>query len=226
MTAAVIIDYGAGNLRSVEKALQRAAAASGYAGAIALSDDPGRVLSADRLILPGVGAFGACARALDERSDLKAAMTRRAREDKRPFLGICVGMQLLADYGEEFGRHAGLGWIPGVVRAFPGSAPQIPHMGWNDVAPIARHELLGEADYFYFANSFHFDADDRAAIIARFRHGEPYAALVARDNVVGAQFHPEKSQEAGARFLARFLQWEPARADRPRVDPLLSELSP
>ena len=200
-----LIDYGAGNLRSVENALRAAGAAD-----VAVTAEPEVVAAADRIVLPGVGAFTACMSALTAIPGMVEAMDRRVRGQGRPFLGVCVGMQLMADAGEEFGRHAGLGWIPGVVARLEPSDPQarVPHMGWNDVTPETPHPLIkaGEA---YFLHSFAFraaDAADRAAITD---HGGQVTAAVARDNLVGVQFHPEKSQSYGLALLARFLEWRP-----------------
>ena len=200
-----LIDYGAGNLRSVENALRAAGATD-----VAVTAEPEVVAAADRIVLPGVGAFTACMSALTAIPGMVEAMDRRVRGQGRPFLGVCVGMQLMADAGEEFGRHPGLGWIPGVVARLEPSDPQarVPHMGWNDVTPETPHPLIepGEA---YFLHSFAFrpvDAADRAAVTD---HGGQVTAAVARDNLVGVQFHPEKSQSYGLALLARFLDWRP-----------------
>jgi imidazole glycerol-phosphate synthase subunit HisH len=197
-----LIDYGAGNLRSVHNALV-AAGASG----VAVTADPDVVAKADRIVLPGVGAFAACMNGLSAIPGLIEAMERRVRGEGAPFLGICVGMQLLADAGEEHGTHRGLGWISGTVRAFdPQPGLRIPHMGWNDVIPVGDHPVIaaGEA---YFLHSYHFaDASDVAATSD---HGGPFVAAVAKDNVVGVQYHPEKSQAYGLATLERFLQWRP-----------------
>ena len=200
-----LIDYGAGNLHSVYNALN-AAGATG----VEITADPERVAAADRIVLPGVGAFGACRNALVAIDGMIDAMDARVRGDGIPFLGICVGMQLLADNGIEFGDHPGLGWIGGTVRAIDGvpSDIKIPHMGWNDVTPAKNHELLlaGEA---YYLHGYHFDANDKADILATTRHGQSLVSAVGRDNIVGVQFHPEKSQAYGLSFLQRFLEWKP-----------------
>ncbi len=197
-----LIDYGAGNLRSVHNALAAAGAED-----VAVTADPDVVARAERIVLPGVGAFVACMDGLSAIPGLIEAMERRARVDGAPFLGICVGMQLLADAGEEHGRHKGLGWIGGIVRPFvPAPGLRVPHMGWNDVVPIVAHPVIaaGEA---YFLHSYHFAG--AADVAATSDHGGPFAAAVARDNIVGVQFHPEKSQAYGLATLERFLAWRP-----------------
>ncbi|KQT33464.1 imidazole glycerol phosphate synthase subunit HisH [Sphingomonas sp. Leaf412] len=197
-----LIDYGAGNLHSVENALRVAGCTD-----LAVTADPDAVARADRIVLPGVGAFGACASALRGVPGMVDALERRVRHDGTPFLGICVGMQLMADVGEELGAHAGLGWIAGRVRRIDpaGTGAKVPHMGWNDVTPVADHPLIvaGEA---YFLHSFAFEGDD---VIAATDHAGPVTAAIARDNMVGVQFHPEKSQRYGLALLERFLTWRP-----------------
>lgn len=203
MTTA-LIDYGAGNLRSVENALKAAGATD-----IAVTADPERVRAADRIVLPGVGAFAACMAGLSAIPGMTEAMDDAVRVRGRPFLGVCVGMQLMADAGEEHGSHAGLGWIPGRVRAIaPSPAVKVPHMGWNDVRPARPHGLLmpGEA---YFLHGYAFDAADHAHVLATTDHGGPVTAAIGRDTMIGVQFHPEKSQAYGLAFLARFLEWQP-----------------
>lgn len=197
-----LIDYGAGNLHSVENALRAAGCAD-----LTVTADPDVVARADRIVLPGVGAFGACAAALRGVGGMVAALERRVRGDGVPFLGICVGMQLLADAGEELGTHAGLGWIAGRVRRIDvaGTDAKVPHMGWNDVVPTRDHPLIvaGEA---YFLHSFAFEGAD---VVATTDHAGPVTAAVAHDNIVGVQFHPEKSQRYGLALLERFLTWRP-----------------
>ncbi|QDZ06632.1 imidazole glycerol phosphate synthase subunit HisH [Sphingomonas panacisoli] len=201
MTLAVI-DYGAGNLHSVANALKAAGAQD-----VAVTDDPDVVAKADRIVLPGVGAFGACAAALRKVDGMVDALEQRVRREGAPFLGICVGMQLMADAGEEMGEHPGLGWVSGRVRHLMPSDPaaKVPHMGWNDVRPTAPHPLIepGEA---YFLHSFAFEGDD---VVATTDHAGPVVAAIARDNLAGVQFHPEKSQRYGLDLLARFLEWRP-----------------
>lgn len=197
-----LIDYGAGNLRSVHNALVAAGAEN-----VAVTADPDVVAKADRVVLPGVGAFATCMNGLSEIDGLIEAMERRVRGEGVPFLGICVGMQLLADAGEEHGRHAGLGWIGGTVRAFdPQPGLRIPHMGWNDVVPAFAHPVIAAGEAYYL-HSYHFaDAVDVAATSS---HGASFVAAVAKDNVVGVQYHPEKSQAYGLATLERFLKWRP-----------------
>jgi glutamine amidotransferase len=200
-----LIDYGAGNLRSVENALKAAGAAD-----VRVTADPDAVLAAERIVLPGVGAFAACMGALSAIPGMVDALNQRVIAEGAPFLGVCVGMQLMADAGEEFGTHPGLGWIKGVVAKLEPDDPdaRVPHMGWNDVVPVVPHPLItpGEA---YFLHSFGFRADDPSTLAATTQHGGTVTAAVARDNLIGAQFHPEKSQAYGLAFLSRFLDWRP-----------------
>ncbi|WP_423140905.1 imidazole glycerol phosphate synthase subunit HisH [Parablastomonas sp. CN1-191] len=201
-----LIDYGAGNLQSVRHALLTAGAAS-----VTVTADPGVVRAADRIVLPGVGAFAACMGALAAIPGMIAAMDERVRVGGAPFLGICVGMQLLATRGLEHGETAGLDWIEGEVRPVERTDPaiKVPHMGWNDVEvrPHAGGILVpGEA---YFLHSYHFVPNDGHAVAAMTDHGGGLVAAVARDTVLGVQFHPEKSQSYGLELLARFLDWKP-----------------
>tara|TARA_R110001599_G_scaffold34871_8_gene111247 strand:- start:803 stop:1435 length:633 start_codon:yes stop_codon:yes gene_type:complete len=200
-----LIDFGAGNLHSVHNALMAAGA-----GNVSVTADPALVARADRIILPGVGAFGACRDALVAIDGMVAALDQRVRGEAIPFLGICVGMQMLADKGIEFGEHAGLGWIGGTVRAIePSDATiKIPHMGWNDVTPTEGHDLL-ESGEAYYLHGYHFEAADQSDVLATTNHGGPLVSAVGRDNIVGVQFHPEKSQAYGLAFLGRFLEWKP-----------------
>lgn len=200
-----LIDYGAGNLHSVHNALKAAGAPD-----IAVTNDPALVRTADRIVLPGVGAFAACMGGLSAIPGMIDALEARVLGDEAPFLGICVGMQLLADRGLEHGVYAGLGWIKGEVRALEASpAIKVPHMGWNDVVPAAACPLVdpGEA---YFLHSYQFVATDSADVAAVTDHGGPVTAAVARGNILGVQFHPEKSQAYGLGLLRRFLDWTPA----------------
>ncbi len=200
-----LIDYGAGNLHSVANALKAAGA-----GQIAITADHDVVRHAARIVLPGVGSFRACAEGLRAIDGLEAALTERVQEYGVPFLGICVGMQLLATRGVEHGITPGLGWIAGEVRLMQpaDSAIKIPHMGWNDVTLVGEPPLIepGEA---YFLHSYHFAAADDAHIAAWSDHGGSITAAVAQDNIIGVQFHPEKSQAYGLSLLARFLEWKP-----------------
>lgn len=207
MTTA-LIDYGAGNLRSVANALRAAGA-----GDVSVTADPAVVRAADRVVLPGVGAFKACADALRAIPGMVEAMEERVFVGGAPFLGVCVGMQLMATRGLEFGVTPGLGWIAGEVKRIERADPaiKIPHMGWNDVAPM-RHDdgaALIERGEAYFLHSYHFVADEGRDIAAMTDHGGGLVAAVARDNMLGVQFHPEKSQAYGLSLLSRFLEWKP-----------------
>lgn len=210
MQSVALIDYGSGNLRSAEKALVRAAAGTSK---VIVTSDPETVASADRVVLPGVGAFAACMSALTERPGLIEAMTEAVQAKGRPFMGVCVGMQLLASRGLEFGETAGLGWIPGDVRRVEPSDPhaKIPHMGWNTlIDPHGPEPIAGVGQSpMYFTHSFAFYPTDEADVAAYVDHGGRFPAAVARGNVAGVQFHPEKSQSAGIALLARFLEWRP-----------------
>lgn len=198
-----LIDYGAGNLHSVHNALKAAGA-----GDVHVTADPDIVAKADRIVLPGVGAFAHCMEALSAIDGMVAAMEQRVRVEGIPFLGICVGMQLLADAGVEHGTTRGLGWIGGTVRAIaPAADLKIPHMGWNDVVPTQGAPLI-EAGEAYFLHSYHFDAADAADVLATTDHGGTLVAAVGRDNIMGVQFHPEKSQAYGINFLKHFLEWQ------------------
>jgi len=199
-----LIDYGAGNLHSVHNALKAAGAAD-----VAVTADPETVAKADRIVLPGVGAFAHCMDALSAIDGMVDAMERRVRGEGIPFLGICVGMQLLADAGVEHGTTQGLGWIGGTVRAIaPSFDIKIPHMGWNDVLPLDGARLI-EAGEAYFLHGYHFDAADKTNVLATTDHGGPLVAAIGCDNIIGVQFHPEKSQAYGINFLKRFLEWRP-----------------
>lgn len=197
-----LIDYGAGNLHSVANALKAAGARD-----VAVTADPKLVRGADRIVLPGVGAFGACAAALRAVHGMIEALDQRVRRDGAPFLGICVGMQLMADVGEEMGDHEGLGWIKGRIRLLTPTDPaaKVPHMGWNDVRPTVPHPLI-EAGEAYFLHSYAFEGED---VVATTDHAGPVVAAIARDNMAGVQFHPEKSQRYGLALLERFLEWRP-----------------
>jgi glutamine amidotransferase len=199
-----LIDYGAGNLRSVENALRASGAPD-----VSVTADPDLVRVADRIVLPGVGAFGACMTALSALPGMIEALNERVVDGAAPFLGICVGMQLMANAGEEMGIFPGLGWIDGTVRHLPETPGlKVPHMGWNDVVPARPHPFLvpGEA---YFLHSYAFDITDPADLIATTDHGGQVTAAIGRDNMLGVQFHPEKSQAYGLAMLGRFLEWKP-----------------
>ncbi len=195
-----VVDYGAGNLRSVARAL----AAAG-AGSVEVTGDAGRIASADRIVLPGVGAFAQCINALRGAGGIEAALAEAVRGRRVPFLGICVGMQLLATEGHEHGVHQGLGWLPGVVTRLVPADPalKIPHMGWNAV--VAANGSGVAAGDAYFVHSYRFDPDDTADVRATADHGGAFPAIVARGNITGVQFHPEKSQAYGLAFLRGWL---------------------
>ncbi len=197
-----LIDYGAGNLQSVRNALKAAGAAN-----ILITARAKDVLAADRIILPGVGAFGHCMAALSAIPDMIVALNEAVDAKARPFLGICVGMQLMADAGHEHGITAGLGWVDGDVRRMTPADPptKIPHMGWNTVIPAATHPLI-EAGEAYFLHSYAYMGAD---VLATTNHAGPVVAAIGRDNRIGVQFHPEKSQRYGISFLQRFLNWRP-----------------
>jgi glutamine amidotransferase len=215
MSEVVIIDYGSGNLRSAAKAFERALSESGSKRRVRVSARAQDLEGAGHIVLPGVGAFADCKRGLDGLPGMGEALARAVLEKKRPFLGICVGMQLLADRGLEHGSHAGLGWIKGEVRPLAPSDPtlKIPHMGWNELEiPATPHPILeglGGGRHAYFVHSYHFVAEKESAILARATYGGQVAAVIGRDNIAGTQFHPEKSQATGLRLIANFLAWSP-----------------
>ncbi len=209
----IVIDYGAGNLRSAAKALS-AAAAESKAGPVIVSDDPAAIRAADRLVLPGVGAFADCKRGLESRPGVIEALRERVIDQGRPFLGICVGMQLMATIGVEYGTHPGLDWIKGKVVKLTPDDPglKIPQMGWNNLELTARHPIfngMASGDHGYFVHSYHFIADKADEVLAEVDYGGRVAAVIGRDNLVGVQFHPEKSQKVGLKLLANFLAWKP-----------------
>lgn len=209
-----LIDYGSGNLRSAEKALQRAAAGLASSPTIISTDDPAVIAAADAIVLPGVGAFSACRTALLARGGVAEAMTHAARARAAPFLGICVGMQLLATRGLEFGETPGLDWIAGDVEPLRSAPPAVktPHVGWNSLLFAGETPLFaGLAPGFdaYFTHSYAFRPANAADVAAWTDHGGRFAAAVVRGNLAGVQFHPEKSQAAGLKLLANFLEWRP-----------------
>lgn len=216
MTTA-IIDYGSGNLHSAQKAFERAAREQGVTDAITVTSDPDVIRHAERIVLPGVGAFADCRAGLQALPGLDAALREAVIERGRPFLGICVGMQLMATRGLEHGESAGLDWIGGDVVAIKpaDTALKIPHMGWNtlDLArphPVFDGVATGESGlHAYFVHSFHFVPADSEHVLARTDYGAPLTAAVARDNLVGVQFHPEKSQMLGLALIANYLRWRP-----------------
>jgi glutamine amidotransferase len=211
----VIIDYGSGNLRSAAKALQRAADDAGLAVAVTISAAPSEIKSADRIVLPGVGAFNQCATALRALAGLEPALHMAVIENARPFLGICVGMQLMARVGHEHGTHKGLGWLEAEVSKITPSdtTMKIPHMGWNIVSkaePAKEHPVLQALpdNRAYFVHSYAMTGNGPWQL-ATTDYGGPVTAIVGRDNMIGTQFHPEKSQGYGLAFLTAFLRWKP-----------------
>ena len=232
MQRLVIIDYGSGNLHSAAKAFERAAYGSkplirwlwstiarvGLGGTrVDVSNDPAVVMQADRIVLPGVGAFADCKAGLDAVAGMRDALETSVRAKGRPFLGICVGAQLMAERGLEFRTTPGFGWIKGDVKAIEPKDPalKIPHMGWNTLTVINDHPLLADIDtgpqglHAYFVHSFHLVTPDRGALVAEADYGGPVTAMVGRDNIAGTQFHPEKSQTLGLRLIGNFMKWQP-----------------
>ena len=212
-----IIDYGSGNLRSATNAFERAARESGIGAEIELTSDAERVRTADRIVLPGVGAYADCRRGLDAVPGMTDAIREVAIEKARPFLGICVGMQLMAERGREYQVTPGLSWIAGEVdRIAPSDASlKIPHMGWNTLNLLNAHPLLEDIPlgpdglHAYFVHSFELKPAQRSDLVAQADYGGPLTAILGRDNMVGTQFHPEKSQRLGLKLIANFLKWTP-----------------
>jgi imidazole glycerol-phosphate synthase subunit HisH len=210
-----IVDYGSGNLHSAAKAFERAARSSGQT--VAVTNDPEVVRRAERIVLPGVGAFADCRRGLDAVPGMVEALTESVRQRGRPFLGICVGMQLMGEWGREYHDTPGLGWIAGDVKKI---APKegglkIPHMGWNTLEPRRAHPLLSglalgpQGLHAYFVHSYQLEPKASEDLLAQTEYGGPLTAIVARDTAAGTQFHPEKSQRLGLALIANFLQWTP-----------------
>lgn len=211
----VIVDYGSGNLRSAAKALERASRDAGLRQDIVVTSAAETVAAADHIVLPGVGAFGDCRRGLGALPGMVEALHDTVMVKGRPFLGICVGMQLMARIGREHGDHPGLDWIPGEVVALRPRDPalKIPHMGWNDLQDLAsNHPVLadlGAHPHVYFVHGYELRPNDPAQVLAQVDYGGPVTAAVGRANMIGTQFHPEKSQAAGLRLLQNFLRWYP-----------------
>lgn len=210
MTRLALIDYGSGNLHSCARAL---AAAAGDAGAVQVTSRPDDIRAADRIVLPGVGHFADCAGALRAIPGMVEALEEAVITKGRPFLGICVGMQLMADLGLEDGETRGLGWIHGVVEGLtPAPGLPVPHVGWNSLLIPAPHPVLdglGDEPHAYFTHSYAFRPEEPSEVAAWTDYGAPVAAAVARGNLIGTQFHPEKSQRLGLTLLANFLKWRP-----------------
>lgn len=209
----VIVDYGSGNLRSAAKAFERAAQDGGIAAEIAVSAKAASLRQASHIVLPGVGAFADCKRGLESLPGMIDALNESVLVEKKPFFGICVGMQLMAEVGHEHGEHAGLGWIKGSVEPLEPADPtlKVPHMGWNDLQfGAARHPLLDGVEpgrHAYFVHSYHLRCSDARDVLATVEYGGAVTAVVGRDNLVGTQFHPEKSQATGLTLIANFLRW-------------------
>lgn len=209
----IVVDYGSGNLRSAEKALVRAAHEAGLDYDIAVSSDPDALSKADKIVLPGVGAFADCMAGLTAIDGLKEALVEAVQHKATPFLGICVGMQLMAEVGLEHGRHQGLGWVKGEIAPLEpkDAALKIPHMGWNELNIKKPHALLQDVTsgtHVYFVHSYALRGNDED-VIATSDYGGEFAAMVVRDNFAGVQFHPEKSQKTGLAILRNFLNWQP-----------------
>ncbi len=217
MQSVVIVDYGSGNLHSASKAFERAARENEVDANILVTADPKTIAAADRIVLPGVGAFADCKRGIEAVAGLRPALEKAVRQHERPFLGICVGMQLLATRGLEFEVTQGLGWIPGEVRAIHPNDPtlKIPHMGWNTLTVVNPHALLDgirvgpNGLHAYFVHSYHLVTNDAASVVVVTDYGGDVTAMVAKDNIAGTQFHPEKSQTLGLKLIANFLKWQP-----------------
>ncbi len=210
----VVIDYGSDNLRSAAKALERAARESGADGRVLVTNHADSLRGATRVVLPGVGAFADCRRGLAKVPGMEEALKQVVLKEGRPFLGICVGMQLLADRGREFETVDGLGWIKGEVAPLVPSDPKlkIPHMGWNQLQMHRKHPVLDGIEndaHAYFVHSYALTAADPKDLIATVDYGGAVTAVVGRDNIIGVQFHPEKSQATGLKLIANFLRWKP-----------------
>jgi len=213
----VIVDYGSGNLHSAAKAFERAARESGGSESIVVSNDPDAVRRADRVVLPGVGAFADCRHGLDAVPGMIDALEETVRVKRKPFFGICVGMQLMAERGREYEVTNGLGWIKGEVnRITPADKNlKIPHMGWNTLDSETSHPVLDgiplgpKGLHAYFVHSYQLNARNKDDVIARADYGGPITAMVGHDNIVGTQFHPEKSQKLGLALISNFLKWKP-----------------
>ena len=217
MSSVAIIDYGAGNLRSAAKAFERVATERGQGDVVTVTADPDIVRQADRIMLPGVGAFADCMAGLQAVPGMIEVLDERVIKGGTPFLGVCVGMQLLASEGREKVVTQGLGWIPGAVEKIAPSDPalKIPHMGWNTISITRPHALLAgipdgpDGLHAYFVHSYHFRTDDAAHLVATTDYGGKVTACIGRDNIFGTQFHPEKSQTLGLKLIENFLGWTP-----------------
>lgn len=213
----VVVDYGSGNLHSAQKAFERAAQDHEISAEVLVSGDPEQVTKADRIVLPGVGAFADCYQGLSTRSGLIQALEENVIERGRPFLGICVGMQLMSEWGLEKTKTPGLGWIKGMTCKIEprSSSTKIPQIGWNTLEKAADHPLLSgiplgnDGWHAYFVHSYHIAMEDEQQLVARCDYDCSVTAMVGKDNMVGTQFHPEKSQKLGLALIANFLRWTP-----------------
>jgi glutamine amidotransferase len=213
MTVA-IIDYGSGNLRSAAKAFERAVTDASLGLKVVVTSDPANLKAASHIVLPGVGAFANCRRGLGALDGMEAALEEQVRGEKKPFLGICVGMQLMAEIGREHKDAPGFGWMPGEVIAMTPSDPalKIPHMGWNNLSIQTPHPFLDgieDGRHVYFVHSYVFQPAEASDVLATVDYGGPVTAVIGRDNLLGTQFHPEKSQAVGLRLISNFLNWRP-----------------
>ena len=213
MSLTALVDYDSGNLHSAQKAFERMAAEAGT-GTVVVTSEPDVVAKADRIVLPGDGAFPSCRAALHAVDGLAQAITEAVERDGKPFLGICVGMQMLTTVGHEYEETPGFGWIDGeIVKIEPTEAGlKVPHMGWNDLVLEGEHPVLdgiSAGDHAYFVHSYHMKVTNPAERLAHVDYGGDITAIVGRDNVIGTQFHPEKSQAVGLRLIANFLNWKP-----------------
>ncbi len=209
-----IIDYGSGNLRSAAKAFERAAKESGLNTPVIVTSDPEVVRAADRIVLPGVGAFADCWRGLNATTGMIEVLREQVTQNGKPFMGVCVGMQLMASVGREYKDCEGLDWIPGeVIKMDPQDQKlKIPHMGWNELKVLKKHpvlEGLEDGTHIYFVHSYHYVPENKEHVLAEVNYGHEITAVVSKDNMIGTQFHPEKSQEAGLKLFANFLKWKP-----------------
>lgn len=213
MKRIALIDYSSGNIHSAERALLEAAVRAERRREVTVTADPLAIEQSDAIVLPGVGHFADCAANLRSKDGLVEALEKAVLKDGKPFLGICVGMQLLADIGREDGQTPGLGWIPGeVVKIDPGPDYRVPHMGWNSILPKLDHPILsglGDDPHVYFTHSYVYRTAQTEHTAATSAYGTPIVAAIARDNIFGTQFHPEKSQSTGLKILSNFMTWEP-----------------
>jgi len=210
----ILIDYGSGNLKSAAKALERAGKETKKFFSVVVSREVAELKNASHIVLPGVGSFGDCKQGLESIPGLAQEISKQVVEMGKPFLGICVGMQLLAEKGLEYGEHKGLDLIPGLVRpiSLKGKKLKIPHMGWNEVKIVQPHAMFNgfqDNPYFYFVHSYNFVYSEKKHLIATTDYSETITSVVSKDNIVGTQFHPEKSQKNGIKFISNFLNWDP-----------------